>query len=50
MISKRDLAERLCEVEELVYYLSTDLDKLERRVKKLEPKKERKSKNAKLSK
>lgn len=30
IISKRELAERLCEVEELVYYLHNDLDKLER--------------------
>ena len=50
MISKRELAERLCDLEELVYYLNKDIDKLENRIKKLESKKERKTKNAKLSK
>ena len=40
-----DLALRVCELEELAYYLGKDIDKLQDRVKKLEPKKERKSKN-----
>lgn len=50
MISKKDLAVRVCELEELVYYLSKDIDELKERVKKLEPKKERKAKSAKVSK
>lgn len=39
-----DLAERVCELEELAYYLGKSIDALEDRVKKLEPKKERKTK------
>ena len=36
-----DLCVRVCDLEELVYYLGKDIDKLQDRVKKLEPKKGR---------
>lgn len=41
MISKREIMGRLCEVEADVDYLLQMNEKLEKRVKKLEPKKER---------
>ena len=44
MISKKELATRLCQVEMDIDFIYEEFDKLEKRVKKLEPKKERKSK------
>lgn len=45
MVSKRELATRICELEADVDYLIQMNDKLEKMVKKLEPKKERVKKN-----
>ena len=50
MITKRELMARLCEVEADVDYLLQMNEKLEKRVKKLEPKKEKVKKDAKSSK
>lgn len=47
MISKRELITRLCIVEADLDFAMEEIDKLEKRVKKLEPKKERKVKSAK---
>ena len=45
MISKKELMTRLCSVETNLEFAMEEIDKLEKRVKKLEPKKGRKVKN-----
>lgn len=50
MITKRELMVRVCELEADVDFLLQMNDKLEKRIKKLEPKKEVKSGKKKVSK
>lgn len=45
MISKRELSIRLCEVETDIDFMMQEMDKLEKRIKKLEPKKGKKNEN-----
>lgn len=44
MISKKEIMERICDIEENLYSIVCDLRKLEKKVAKLEPKKEKKTK------
>lgn len=44
MIRKSELFVRICELEDLIDFYSEKFDKLEKKVKALEPKKERKGK------
>lgn len=43
MLSKKDMWFRLCDAEEQIEWLYERVDKLDKRIKKLEPKKEKKS-------
>lgn len=44
MISKKDLEIRICHLEADIDFAMEEIDKLEKRIKKLEPKKERNAK------
>lgn len=44
MLFRREVGIRLCEVEKDIDYLVNQVEKLERKIKKLEPKKEAKKK------
>lgn len=50
MISKKDLEIRICHLEADYDFAMEEIDKLEKRIKKLEPKKTRKTNDAKVSK
>lgn len=50
MIRKKEIMIRLCEAETDIEFIYHQMDLLEKRIKKLEPKKERVKKDVKVSK